>query len=270
MFARVIDDHLDDAFDVMADMVFRPLLADLDSEREVILEEIAMYEDDPQEKVFDLLGEATFGHDPLGRAIIGTAEVVSGTPASEIARFHAERYTPGNVVIAAAGVGRSRCVRRAGRRPDAGRQRRPRPTRAGRRRPRPARRGGALSARTPSSSTSAWAAPGPRATTTAASRCASWTRSSGARPPRACSRRSASSADSPTPCTRSSAPTTTSGRSASTSGTRADNLGRRDGGRRRPSSNAVAASRPPARSCSGPRRTSRAAWCSRWNRPGPG
>jgi predicted Zn-dependent peptidase len=103
VFARVIDDHLDDALDVMADMVFRPLLADLDSEREVILEEIAMYEDDPQEKVFDLLGEASFGHDPLGRAIIGTAEVVSGTPAAEIARFHAERYTPGNVVIAAAG-----------------------------------------------------------------------------------------------------------------------------------------------------------------------
>ena len=103
VFARVIDEHLDDAFDVMAEMVFRPLLADIDSEREVILEEIAMYEDDPQEKVFDLLGEATFGSDALGRAIIGTAEVVSGTPAPEIAAFHAERYTPGNVVIAAAG-----------------------------------------------------------------------------------------------------------------------------------------------------------------------
>jgi len=104
VFARVIDDHLDDAFDVMADMVFSPRLTDIDSEREVILEEIAMYEDDPQEKVFDLLGEATFGDDPLGRAIIGTADVVSGTPAADIARFHAERYTPGNVVIAAAGA----------------------------------------------------------------------------------------------------------------------------------------------------------------------
>ncbi len=103
VFARVIDEHLDDAFDVIADMVFRPLLADLDSEREVILEEIAMYEDDPQEKVFDLLGEATFGDDPLGRAIIGTAEVVSGTPPSDIVRFHATRYTPVNVVIAASG-----------------------------------------------------------------------------------------------------------------------------------------------------------------------
>jgi predicted Zn-dependent peptidase len=104
VYARVIDEHLDDAFDVMADMVFRPSLSDIDSEREVILEEIAMYEDDPQEKVFDLLGEATFGADPLGRAIIGSAEVVSGTPADAIAAFHAARYRPGNVVIAAAGA----------------------------------------------------------------------------------------------------------------------------------------------------------------------
>jgi predicted Zn-dependent peptidase len=104
VYARVIDAHLDDAFDVMADMVFRPTLTDLDSEREVILEEIAMYEDDPQEKVFDILGEATFGSDPLGRAIIGSAEVVSGTPADQIAAFHAARYRPGNVVIAAAGA----------------------------------------------------------------------------------------------------------------------------------------------------------------------
>jgi predicted Zn-dependent peptidase len=104
VFARVIDDHLADAFDVMADMVFRPTLTDIDSEREVILEEIAMYEDDPQEKVFDLLGAATFGDDPLGRAIIGTASVVSGTGAAEIAAFHAARYAPSNVVIAAAGA----------------------------------------------------------------------------------------------------------------------------------------------------------------------
>ena len=104
VFARVIDEHLGDAFDVMADMVFRPLLTDVDSEREVILEEIAMYEDDPQEKVFDLLGEATFGSDPLGRAIIGRASVISGTPVDAIAAFHHERYMPANIVIAAAGA----------------------------------------------------------------------------------------------------------------------------------------------------------------------
>jgi len=104
VYARVIDEHLADAFDVMADMVFRPALREIDSEREVILEEIAMYEDDPQEKVFDMLGEAVFGADPLGRAIIGRASVISDTPAAEIARFHRDRYRPDNVVIAASGA----------------------------------------------------------------------------------------------------------------------------------------------------------------------
>jgi predicted Zn-dependent peptidase len=104
VYARVIDEHLDDAFDVMADMVFRPALRDIDSEREVILEEIAMYEDDPQEKVFDMLGEAVFGDDPLGRAIIGRASVISSTPADQIAAFHHVRYRPDNVVIAASGA----------------------------------------------------------------------------------------------------------------------------------------------------------------------
>jgi predicted Zn-dependent peptidase len=104
VFARVIDEHVPEAFDVMADMVFRPALRDIDSERAVILEEIAMYEDDPQEKVFDLFGEAVFGEHPLGRAIIGRASVIADTPAEQIARFHAERYQPQNIVIAAAGA----------------------------------------------------------------------------------------------------------------------------------------------------------------------
>jgi predicted Zn-dependent peptidase len=104
VFARVIDTHLPEAFDVMAEMVFKPAMRDVDSERAVILEEIAMYEDDPQEKVFDLLGEAVFGEHPLGRAIIGRAPVVADTPVAEIAQFHARRYVPANVVVAAAGA----------------------------------------------------------------------------------------------------------------------------------------------------------------------
>jgi predicted Zn-dependent peptidase len=104
VYARVIDEHVHEALDVMADMVFRPALNDVDSERAVILEEIAMYEDDPQEKVFDVLGRAVFGEHPLGRAIIGRAEVIADTPVAEIGRFHASRYVPGNVVIAAAGA----------------------------------------------------------------------------------------------------------------------------------------------------------------------
>jgi predicted Zn-dependent peptidase len=104
VYARVIDEHVPEAFDVMSDMVFHPALRDIDSERAVILEEIAMYEDDPQEKVFDLLGEAVFGDHPLGRAIIGRAAVIAQTPPEQIARFHAERYGPRNAVIAAAGA----------------------------------------------------------------------------------------------------------------------------------------------------------------------
>ena len=104
VYARVIDEHLPEAFDVMADMVFRPALQEIDAERAVILEEIAMYEDDPQEKVFDVLGTAVFGEHPLGRAIIGRAEVIADTPAGEIARFHGTRYVPSNIVIAAAGA----------------------------------------------------------------------------------------------------------------------------------------------------------------------
>jgi predicted Zn-dependent peptidase len=104
VYARVIDQHVPEAIDVMADMVFRPALTDIDSERAVILEEIAMYEDDPQEKVFDVLGEAVFGAHPLGRAIIGRAPVIADTPVSDIKRFHAARYIPSNIVIAAAGA----------------------------------------------------------------------------------------------------------------------------------------------------------------------
>jgi len=103
VFTRVLDGHLPRAFDVMSDMVWRPAFEDADTERQVVLEEIAMYEDDPQDKVFDVLGEAVFGDHPLGRAIIGRAEVVAGTPLEAIARFHHRRYVPGNVVIAAAG-----------------------------------------------------------------------------------------------------------------------------------------------------------------------
>jgi predicted Zn-dependent peptidase len=62
-----------------------------------------MYEDDPQDTVFDVLGEAVFGGHPLGRPIIGRAPVIRDTPVPEIAAFHEARYVPGSVVVAAAG-----------------------------------------------------------------------------------------------------------------------------------------------------------------------
>jgi predicted Zn-dependent peptidase len=103
IYARMLDQHLPRAFDVMADMVWRPAFRDVDPEREVVLEEIAMYEDDPQDTVFDVLGQAVFGGHPLGRPIIGRAPVIRDTPVETIAAFHAARYVPGSVVIAAAG-----------------------------------------------------------------------------------------------------------------------------------------------------------------------
>ena len=103
VYARMLDQHLPAAFDVMADMVWRPAYNDVDPEREVVLEEIAMYEDDPQDTVFDVLGEAVFGGHPLGRPIIGRAPVIRDTPVDTISAFHARRYVPRSVVIAAAG-----------------------------------------------------------------------------------------------------------------------------------------------------------------------
>ena len=103
VYARMLDQHLPRAFDVMADMVWRPAFNDVDPEREVVLEEIAMYEDDPQDTVFDVLGDAVFGDHPLGRPIIGRAPVIRDTPVDSIAAFHARRYVPSSVVVAAAG-----------------------------------------------------------------------------------------------------------------------------------------------------------------------
>ncbi len=103
VYSRVLDRHLERAFDVIADMVWRPRMGELEAEREVVLEEIAMYEDDPQDRVFDVLGESVFGEHPLGRAVIGRAEVVAAVTREQLQAFHAAHYTPPEVVIAAAG-----------------------------------------------------------------------------------------------------------------------------------------------------------------------
>jgi len=103
LYTRVMDRHLERAFDVAAEMVWRPRFESLEAEREVVLEEIAMYEDDPQDRVFDLLGQAVFGAHPLGRAVIGTAAVVGAVTHEQLRAFHDGRYAPERIVIAAAG-----------------------------------------------------------------------------------------------------------------------------------------------------------------------
>jgi predicted Zn-dependent peptidase len=102
---RVLDEHVPVALDVMCDMAARPRFeADaLESEREVVLEEIAMIEDDPSDLVHDVAARCVFGQHELGRPVIGSAATVRALANSDIAAYHASRYGAGNVVVAAAG-----------------------------------------------------------------------------------------------------------------------------------------------------------------------
>ncbi len=103
VYTRVPDDHVDVALDVMTDMVFAPAFDDIDSEREVVLEEIAMVDDNPQDLVHDLAAEAVFGGHPLGRPVIGRADVIASVSRRSLLGYHASAYTGRNVVLAAAG-----------------------------------------------------------------------------------------------------------------------------------------------------------------------
>jgi predicted Zn-dependent peptidase len=103
LHAHFLDEHLDEAFRVMSDMLLRSTYADMESEREVVLEEIAMYEDEPQDKVHDVLSSAIFGDHPLGRPVIGRGEVISSLTTGDVVSYHDDRYLPASIVVAAAG-----------------------------------------------------------------------------------------------------------------------------------------------------------------------
>jgi predicted Zn-dependent peptidase len=104
--ARVLADELPGAFPMLGEMVAAPLLRDDDLalERKIVLEEISMIDDDPEELVFELLPTAVFGEHALGRPVIGTPEVVAGTDGDTLRDFYAGRYRPGRIVVAAAGA----------------------------------------------------------------------------------------------------------------------------------------------------------------------
>jgi predicted Zn-dependent peptidase len=103
LYCRVLDELVDRAMPVLTDMLQRPTLSDLDQEREVVLEEIAMYEDDPQDQIHDLASLAVFPDQALGRPVIGTAQVIGSVPADGVRAYHRGHYTAPNVVVAAAG-----------------------------------------------------------------------------------------------------------------------------------------------------------------------
>lgn len=103
--ARVPADQLDRALDVLADLVFHPLLRrrDLELERQVVLEEISEMEDDPEDTAFELHGELLYAGHPYGASILGTRETVSALDVDTLRRIHAERFVGPAVVVAAAG-----------------------------------------------------------------------------------------------------------------------------------------------------------------------
>jgi predicted Zn-dependent peptidase len=103
LHAHFLDEHLERAFGVLGDMLLRSTWADLESERDVVLEEIAMYEDEPQDKVHDVLARAVFDDHPLGRPVIGRGEVISGLTVPDVSAYHDSRYAAPAIVVAAAG-----------------------------------------------------------------------------------------------------------------------------------------------------------------------
>jgi predicted Zn-dependent peptidase len=104
-YARVLDADLPLAIDVLCDMVASSLITprDVDAERGVVLEEIAMNEDDPSDTVHEAFAAELFGDSPLGRPILGTVNSINGITREQIAEHYQARYTTPHLVVAAAG-----------------------------------------------------------------------------------------------------------------------------------------------------------------------
>src|SRR5262245_43131399 len=103
--ARVLDEHLELATEVLADLVLHPTLRsnDLELEREVVLEEISTVEDTPDDLVFDLHSRALWGEHPYGFSILGTRQSVGDMSDQVLKRAHQRAYRQPNLLIAAAG-----------------------------------------------------------------------------------------------------------------------------------------------------------------------
>jgi len=104
-YARVLDEHFDLAVDLLSDMLFSSKFAahDIERERNVIIEEIKMYEDAPDELVHDIFAGSLWQGHALGRPIIGTSEVIARLSRDDIVNFYNTHYKPGKIVVAVAG-----------------------------------------------------------------------------------------------------------------------------------------------------------------------
>ena len=104
-YAKVIAEHLERAMDLLSDLLLGAKLEEeeFEKERGVILEEIAMGEDTPEDLVYDLLAEAYFGSHPLSRPILGTHEQIASVTREALAQYRQKHYRPDNTVLAVAG-----------------------------------------------------------------------------------------------------------------------------------------------------------------------
>ncbi|TWD83551.1 putative Zn-dependent peptidase [Kribbella amoyensis] len=104
-YARVLDSDLPLAVDVICDMITSATLTpeDVESERDVIDEEIAMHADETSDHIHDLFAEQLWGESPLGRSITGTPESVAGLTRRQVVGWYRRRYRPDNIVVSVAG-----------------------------------------------------------------------------------------------------------------------------------------------------------------------
>ena len=104
-YARVIDKHLPLAVDVISDLITSSVVKkeDVDAERKVVLEEIAMRDDDPSDLIHDLFLEKYYGDTPLGRPILGTVQSIKGMSRDTVFNYYQNRYKPEDLVVAVAG-----------------------------------------------------------------------------------------------------------------------------------------------------------------------
>jgi predicted Zn-dependent peptidase len=103
VYGRFLDDQLPVALNVMTDMLLTPTFSDLDREREVVLEEIAMVEDSPQDLIHDVLAEVVLNGHSLAHPILGTRDSIAGASEDDIRAYHQDRFRFSDMVVAAAG-----------------------------------------------------------------------------------------------------------------------------------------------------------------------
>jgi predicted Zn-dependent peptidase len=99
VYGRFLDEQLPEAMDVLVDMLLTPSFSDLDREREVVLEEIAMYEDSPQDLIHDLLAETVFTGHPLGPPVLGSRESIAALPEAAIRGYHDQHFRFSDMVV---------------------------------------------------------------------------------------------------------------------------------------------------------------------------